>query len=186
MVNLLYLSNLFPQKGVFDMIGMFNDLALKYDHIHLNIVGGFPYSTTHKNVVRKINELELESKISLLGPKYGRHKSKEFQKAHLFVFPTSFKQECFPLVILEAMSYGLPVVASSEGAIPEILDNGVNGFVISLDKRAEFITKIEHLIRDHKLRETIGNNARKKFLEKYTDELVEKRMREIFENEILN
>ena len=168
------------------MIGMFNELVLKYDHIHLNIVGGFPYLTTHSKVIKLIKELGLESRISLLGPKYGKQKSREYQKAHLFVFPTSFQQECFPLVILEAMNFGLPVVASTEGAIPEIIENGIDGFVISMDKRMEFISRIEELIMDQKLRERIGSNARKKFLEKYTDELVEKKVREFFENEILN
>jgi len=185
-VNLLYLSNLFPQKGIFDLIEMYSELVLNHNKIHLNIVGGFPYSSTHKKVVKRIKELDLESRISLLGPKYGKHKSKEFLKAHLFIFPTSFKQECFPLVVLEAMNYGLPVVASIEGAIPEILEHGQDGFVISLENRSDFIKKIEDLILDPELRETIGNNARKKFLEKYTDEKAESMIREIFVEEILN
>ena len=183
-VNLLYLSNLFPQKGVFEMINMFSELVSRHDNIHLNIVGGFPDVRIQRKVEKKIRERELESHITMVGPKYGKKKIKEFQKAHLFVFPTAFRQECLPLVILEAMNFGLPVVASDEGAIPEIIEDGVDGFVKSLEDHDEFVKTIEKLILDKDLRAKIGAGARLKFRKNFTDKQVETKMAEIFEKEM--
>ena len=49
-------------------------------------------------------------------------KKELFTKAHLFIFPTRYKNEAFPLSVLESFSYGVPVIATDEGSIPYILD----------------------------------------------------------------
>jgi glycosyltransferase involved in cell wall biosynthesis len=101
------------------------------------------------------------------------------------VYPTSFRQECFPLVILEAMQSGLPIIASDEGAISEIIDNDINGIVLKNWTAESFSEKIAVLIQDSDLRSKLGENAKKKFNENYTIHDLEKNMRDFFEEEFL-
>ena len=66
-------------------------------------------------------------------------------KADLFMLPTNY--EGLPMVIIEAMSFGKPVVASDVGGISEIVRNGINGYVV--ENRAEcFATRIREVLED--------------------------------------
>jgi glycosyltransferase involved in cell wall biosynthesis len=185
-INLLYLSNLFPQKGIFNLIEIFKILESKYPDAILSIVGGFPYRKTHEQVLKLIKKYDLEKKILLKGPKYGKHKTQEYNQADIFVYPTSFRQECFPLVILEAMQSGLPIITTDEGAISEIIDNGINGIVIKNWTAESFAEELALLIRNSDLRSKLGENAKKKFREYYTINNLERNIRDFFEEEFLN
>ena len=70
---------------------------------------------------QKINDLNLQEYVTYLGKKYGDYKYEIFQSSDIFVFPTFYHNECFPLVLLEAMMFGLPVISTSEGGIPDIV-----------------------------------------------------------------
>jgi len=63
----------------------------------------------------------------------GQQKRELFMKASLFIFPTRYKNEAFPLSILEAFSYGVPVVTTDEGSIPFIVDEKSGVIVSNLD-----------------------------------------------------
>jgi len=128
--DILYLSNLFPEKGFMELIEVFSRLAREYQGIFLSIAGGFPDIKTRRELKKLIIEYNLKERIYLAGPKYGEEKQKLYSQADLFVFPSFFRQECFPLVILEAMQAGLPIITTEEGAIPEIIDNEINGIII--------------------------------------------------------
>jgi glycosyltransferase involved in cell wall biosynthesis len=185
-INLLYLSNLFPQKGIFDLIEIFNVLLREFPDTTLSVVGGFPYMKTHEQVNKLIRKYNLENRISLKGPKYGKQKTREYYQADIFIYPTTFRQECFPLVILEAMQTGLPIIASDEGAISEMIDNGINGIVLKNWTAESFATEIGILINDAKLRSKLGENAKKKFRELFTVNNLERNMRSFFAEEFLN
>lgn len=73
----------------------------------------------------------------------------------IFVLPSTM--ETFPLVILEAMYAGLPVVATSVGGIPDIVKDGVNGFLIPPNNSQELYEKCLQLLRDDDLRSQIRN-----------------------------
>jgi glycosyltransferase involved in cell wall biosynthesis len=184
-IKLLYLSNLFPQKGILDLIEIYNILVKRNPDIVLSVVGGFPYRKTHQQVIQLIRKYNLEDKILMKGPRYGRQKSREYNQADIFIYPTTFRQECFPLVILEAMQSGLPIIASDEGAISEIIDNGTNGIVLCNWTAESFSSEIEALIKNETLRLKLGENAKKKFIELYTVNTLEQNMMNFFEEEFL-
>ena len=71
-----------------------------------------------------------------MGRKYEKEKEETFAKADIFAFPTYYNNECFPLVLLEAMQHSLPVVSTFEGGIPDIVDEGEAGFLVA-QKNAE-------------------------------------------------
>ena len=94
------------------------------------------------------------------------------------MFPTFYSNECFPLVILEAMEYGLPVVSTNEGGIQDIILDGKTGYVVEKHNPAALATALEHLINDPGLRTRMGNAGRKRFEEAFTEEVFEKRISE--------
>ena len=66
------------------------------------------------------------------------------------------------MVLLEAMSYGVPCIAyETASGVSDIIKNGQNGYIIKDRNEKNFISKIETLINDEKLRKAMGMNARK-------------------------
>ena len=64
--------------------------------------------------------------------------------------------------ILEAMAVGKPVVAQANGGVPELVDDGVEGFLFKTDSFSHMVDCIERLIYDNDLRTTIGGKALKR------------------------
>jgi glycosyltransferase involved in cell wall biosynthesis len=184
-INILYLSNLFPEKGFHELIEVFGKLARDNPNIYLYITGGFPYLGIQKKVKKQILKSGLGNRIFFKGPRYDKDKLRIYGEADIFVFPTFFRQECFPLVILEAMQAGLPIITTSEGAIPEIIDNEVNGIIINQKDNDALEYQIKRLVNDQNLRSILGSAARKKFNENFTLEHFEKNMRSFYERELI-
>ena len=98
----------------------------------------------------------------------GREKLAAYARADVLCFPTFFESETFGLVLLEAMSFGLPVVATRWRGIPSIVDDGVTGFLAGVRDPDAVAERLLRLARDPALRERIGAAARRKFLREYT------------------
>ena len=106
--------------------------------------------------------------VNYFGPKYGNEKNTFFSNADIFVFPTYYFNECFPLVLLEAMQYKLPIITSCEGGIPDIVTNGENGFVCKTKDVDTTADAIARLLDSKDLRDKTGENGYKIFKEKFT------------------
>ena len=115
------------------------------------------------------------------GKKYGKEKDEAYQQTDIFVFPTYYHNECFPLVLLEAMQYGLPCISTNEGAISDIVDDGVTGYIVKAHNAGHLAAKIEELIDDKQKRMDMGMNGYRKFQEQFTLDMFEKRMSEVLE-----
>jgi glycosyltransferase involved in cell wall biosynthesis len=91
-------------------------------------------------------------------------------RAKITVVPSH--NEAFGLVNLESMAVGTPVIASRVGGIPEIVRDGVDGFLVPAGDSKALAEKLGLLLRDSELRERLGRNARNRFLEQYDDSSV--------------
>jgi len=80
-----------------------------------------------------------------------------YQEATLFVFPT--RADCLGVVVLEALHSGLPVIATSVGGIPDMIQNGVNGILIEPDNPQELANVISRLLKDKASRDALARNA---------------------------
>ncbi len=180
--NILFISNLLEAKGVFIVLEAFSMLEKKHQNIYLEIAGDSFNEKMDDKIRDYIFKNKLTGRVNFLGGIYGKKKYQLYQNADVFVFPTFFEQECFPLVILEAMSFGLPVITTSEGAIPEIIKDGENGFLIKPKNAPELSEKIEMLYKNKKLLSQIGENNRKVFEEKYSLEVFENNLKRVFDS----
>jgi glycosyltransferase involved in cell wall biosynthesis len=105
-----------------------------------------------------------------------------FKESDIFTLPTYYQSECFPLVNLEAMQHSLPIISTSEGGVPDIVIDGVNGFLVPQQNSEALADKLEILIKDPELRIKMGLAGKKIYKEKFTLEIFEKRIVEILQD----
>lgn len=120
-VNVLYLSNMIKSKGYFEVLKLANNLKLQKYHFHF--AGGWQSKHDKEEFFEYVKENNLEETVSFHGFVNGEQKKELFETASVFIFPTRYPNEAFPLSILEAFSYGLPVISTDEASIPFIVDN---------------------------------------------------------------
>jgi glycosyltransferase involved in cell wall biosynthesis len=124
--RVLFLSRLVRQKGIYDLVEAIPDVLQQAPNAEFHIAGVGPES---EHLGRLIALSGLEKKVKLHGFVIGKEKISLLAASHLFVFPTYYP-EGFPAVILEAMAAGLPIITCSSGAIKDLIEEGVNGFLI--------------------------------------------------------
>lgn len=178
-ITVLYLSFLSVSKGVFTALKTIPEVVKKNPDIFFTFVGPIESSLLQEKVDRFINENQLESKVEYLGYISDEDKRAEiFRNSDIFIFPTH--RDVFGLVLLHAMAEGLPIIASLEGAIPEIIEEGKNGYLFPKGDCRELAQKILTLAGDANLRRKMGVENRRKYLEYYTPEKYGQRMIEAF------
>jgi len=167
-VSLLFLSNLYRDKGLLTILDACKILKSINRQFVLNIIGNATRDLASPQLQSEIEIRKLEGSVLYHGPSYGERKYAVLEKADVFVFPTGYKKECFPLVIIEAMAFCLPVISTNEGAIPEIVENGKTGFVIAKNNPEALADKLDLLINNPALRRRMGRMGRQKYERKYT------------------
>ena len=182
-VKILFLSNLFKSKGIIDFVEALAILDEEKCEFEAQIVGDSG-DLDKQSINSLLNSKKLSQRISYLGPKYGEEKYKILERCDLFVFPT--REDVWGLVLLEAMQASKPVVASREGAIPEIVDDGVTGFLVEKGNPRQIAEKIKLLIESESLRTRMGEEGRKKFLRKYTYDVFEENLTKTFNKVLQN
>ena len=150
-----------------------NEIIKKGYDIYFNFVGAFDNDIFKNKFINFININNLNHRVKYLGIKIGNDKNKIYNNSNIFVFPTYYERECFPLSILEAMSYGLPNISTNEGAISEIINDGVNGFIVNKRDVQQLVDRILLLYNNRETLNNYGDAAFKKFKENYTLEIFE-------------
>ena len=182
--QLLFLSNLIPSKGVYTLLDACKILREKGCEFVCNFIGGESKEITKDVFERAVEERGIKEVAVYHGPKYGKDKISYFTNADAFVFPTFYNNECFPLVLLEAMQYKLPLVTTDEGGIQDITVDGVNGFVCKKEDAQSTANAIEDLLANKQKRIEFGENGYRLFKEKFTLEQFNKNIIEIFKNNL--
>jgi glycosyltransferase involved in cell wall biosynthesis len=174
---LLFLSALHPRKNAGFLLEVFCEIVqLKGDEVRLMIVGG---GRELDGLKQKAGNLGIIDKVIFTGYIPEEEKVKHYNLADCFVFPS--KLEGFGLVAGEAMSCGKPVVASKTASLPEVIDDGVTGFLASLDNKDEFVRKILLLLDDEGLKMRMGAAAQKKVDECFRWPIAAKKILSIYD-----
>ena len=164
--RLLFLSNLIPSKGVYVLLDACKILKEKGYRFVCDFVGGESKEITKDVFEKAVEERGLNEYAIYNGPKYGRDKVTFFLKADIFVFPTF--NETFGLVNLEAMQYKLPIVTTNEGGIPDVVLDGINGFVCEKTNAVATTNAIEKLLKEKEKRIQMGESGYKIFKDDFT------------------
>lgn len=174
--EILFLSHLIESKGVFILVDALRLVKERGLSFHCSMIGGEGDVTT-RQLTEGLESAGLNRYVDVVGKKYGEEKLKAFEMADVFVHPTY--NDCLPLVLLEAMQHSLPIVSTPEGAIPDVVEDGVNGFLVPQKNATAFADKLEVLIKDPNLRQKMGSAGRAKYEAQFTLERFERRMVDI-------
>ena len=178
--RLLFLSNLLETKGVFVLLDALKILSDKGIPFECTFVGAESKEIDAGRFTKEVERRGLGRMVSYLGRKTGEAKEQEYAKSDLFIFPSY--DECFGIVLLEAMSHRLPIVTTDEGGIPDLVEDGVNG-LISERKNPESLARcIETLLAAPELRSKMGEEGYRILHEKFTEEVFLRRICDIFTN----
>lgn len=174
--NILFLSNMMEEKGAYTLLEACSILKKKGFSFSCHFIGKWS-DITEEKFNYDIANWGLSDYVSAHGAKYGEEKKEYFQQAAIFVFPTY--NETFGLVLLEAMEFSIPCIGTNEGGIPDIIDDGITGYIVEKKNPSALAEKIEILIKNPELCKSMGEAGRKKFLEKFTLEKFENRLKDI-------
>lgn len=176
-LRLLFLSNLIEDKGVYVLLDACKILKEKGYKFTCDFVGNESKEINKNIFEEQIINRRLNNIVTYHGPKYGEEKVLFFEHSDIFVFPT--QDDAFPLVLLEAMQYKLPIVTTNEGGIPDIVTDGENGYICEQKNAESLASAIEKLIIDKPLREKMGNKGYNIYKEKFTLKSFENTITEI-------
>lgn len=150
--KILCVGSLIERKGVDLLMKALANVESKFE---LYLAGG---GAEKENLSRLAKELKIENQVHFLGQLSREKLLKHYADSDLFVLPT--REDCFALVILEAMCSKLPIVCSkyADGAY-DLIEEGKNGFVEDPYDTKAFAEKIEILLKDKALRETMREQS---------------------------
>lgn len=159
-IKLLIVARLEKLKGHIDLIEAMKIVCQKHNDVKLIIAG----EGEEEGLIReRIKEQKLEKYIEMVG---FVNPIEYYTKSDIFILPSH--SEAFPLVNLEAMASGLPIIATNVGGIPEAIEDGENGFLIEPGDIKKLAEVMCILIESNETREKFAIKSRKKFNENFT------------------
>lgn len=158
---ILTLGRLSQRKGIYDILKAVPGV-LAYAPDAKFWLGGDGEVEQVRNI---LSEQSWGAQVRLLGWVRDQEKRKVLEQAKIFLLPSH--KEGFPVAILEAMSYGLPVVSTPVGGIPELVVDGETGFLIAPGDAEAMVQKITLLLDNPELREKMGAAGRQRIQERF-------------------
>lgn len=147
-------------KGTIYLLDAISEILKEVPDVHFTFIGNDrPHAPGHQSFVRYFQSTypELVKKVKFCGFMIYEEALKEYEDADLFVLPSLC--ENFGLVFVEAMSYGVPVVAFNNTAVPEVVKDGVTGYLVPDHDKEKLVEAILRLLKDDSLRQQMSQNA---------------------------
>lgn len=184
--NILFLGVLIKRKGIYDLIEaikILNDSGVLEKYNVKFTIGGS--GKEKEEIENKISDYNLDSVIDMVGWVDGELKESLLKNSQLFVLPSY--NEGLPMAILEAMSYGIPVISTEVGSIGEVVCNYKTGFTFKPGDINSLVQYIEKLITEKQLWYEMSGNCKKSIEEDFNEEKyfykVEKEYKKLIEKE---
>lgn len=175
-IHFLFLGYLDKNKGIYDLLTIISKHHHELTgHFILHIGGN---GETDK-VCHFIQQSHLDNLVKFEGWVSGNKKQELFSLADVYILPSY--HEGLPLSVLEAMSYKLPIISTIVGGIPEIVENGVNGFLVTPGDQSTIFDRIMTLINDKMQRNSMGESSYQKSIPHFPDK-VEKELTKLYQS----
>lgn len=174
-LRILTIGRIDAMKGNVLLLQALAQLAEQGLEPELTFVGDGP---SRAKAIAIANELGVAGRVTWTGA-VGNDRIRDLYAAHdIFCLP-SFA-EGVPIVLMEAMAMELPVVASAITGIPELVEDGVSGFLVRAGRLDELVQRLAQLLADEQLRESMGNAGRAKVEVEYDLGRNAQELRELF------
>ena len=146
----LFLGAVTQRKGIYDLVRATAKTVQQFPALRCIIAGAGEID----RAAALARELGIPENVELAGPQIGSEKIGLLQRAWFLVLPSH--AEGLPIAVIEAYACGLPVISTRVGGIPELLEDGVNGFLIDPGDIEALSGRLSKLIRDSDLRRAMG------------------------------
>jgi N-acetyl-alpha-D-glucosaminyl L-malate synthase BshA len=171
--RLIHISNFRPVKRVYDCVRILKEVR-KEAPAHLLMVGDGP---EYAPAARLARELGVESHVTFLGKQ--SHVERLLPQAHVLLLPS--EMESFGLAALEGMACGLPPVATRVGGVPELVTDGVDGFLVPVGDIEAHAARVVSLLTDAALYRTMSGAARQTAQTRFCSSLIIPRYEQYYE-----
>jgi colanic acid/amylovoran biosynthesis glycosyltransferase len=180
-INMVSVCRLVKKKGIDDAIHAFAEIVKKYPWAHYYIVGDGPERTYLELL---IYQLDLQDHVTLCGWKTHDEVIAMLDRSHIFVLPSrkgsDGNEEGIANALKEAMAMGLISIGTWHAGTPELIDDGISGFLVPEQNVVQLTKTIEHVIEHPEIWETIGLAARKKVEDEFETKRSMKRLERLF------
>lgn len=174
--TLLFLGLLGKNKGIYDLLECIRDHKVEFQGKLKLYIGG---NGEIEHVKQLIKEYGIADITRFEGWVSGDKKIELLNKSDAYILP-SYK-EGLPISILEAMSYGMPIISTPVGGIPEIVSNGENGYLVEPGNKEDIYKAIISLLNDSDLRNRMGSVSLSRVGE-HLPEYVEKQLETLYDS----
>lgn len=172
-LRLICVCRLIKRKGINFLIEAMQ--ILDEEDITLEIVGT---GDSHAEIDALVRASGVEHKITMTGYVPRECLAERYHAADVFILPSL--SESFGQVLLEAMSCGLPVIASRVGGIPETIEHGVNGLLVQPGNARALVAAIQKLAANPELTRELGDNNAKRARSHYSWRVIADRYEDIY------
>ncbi|HUA17775.1 MAG TPA: N-acetyl-alpha-D-glucosaminyl L-malate synthase BshA [Bryobacteraceae bacterium] len=176
--KLMHISNFRPVKRVTDCVRILAEV-MRETPAHLYMVGDGPDRPEAHRLAR---ELGLDSQVTFLGKQ--DHVERLFPEMDVLLMPS--EMEAFGLGALEAMACGVPAVATGAGGLPELVTDGVDGFLERVGDIAAQSTRVVQLLTDENLHQRMAEAARRTAVERFASTIIIPQYERYYEEVVAN
>jgi glycosyltransferase involved in cell wall biosynthesis len=166
--RILFVGVLTESKGVLVLLEAARRLAESRTRFEIVFVGDFGSKEFEASARALSQAYGLSELVHFDGPLHGTSRWDHFRAADILCLPSHYESEALPLVIIEAMMYRLPVVATRWRGIPDLVADGVTGTLVPPHNPDDLGEALRQLIIDPALRHEMGERARRRFVEEFT------------------
>lgn len=167
---ILFVGQNFQRKGLPVLIQALADVKRVLPEATLYVVGRYK-NNKEEEMMHLSKSLGIADNISFLGWKDNEEVKNLFKKVDVFAMPSLI--EGFGLVFLEAMNAGVPVIGGKTGGTPELIEDGVNGFLVKPGDWIELSEKIQIIMKDDDCKERFIQNGYNTFEKFSVERMVE-------------
>jgi glycosyltransferase involved in cell wall biosynthesis len=175
--TILFAGLLSEDKGVVDLIDACAILKKQRVDFECQLMGAPQSAQMQVRLLARISESGLADHVRFLGVLTGPAKWQAFQDADIFCFPTFFASESFGIAAVEAMSFGLPVVATGWRGLADVVTEEV-GIIVPIQDPVAISAALFALIHDRDRRVKLGEAGRRRYLELFTMKQFEQKIGE--------
>lgn len=168
-------ARLASMKGIVHLLGALALLRDRGVHVDLKLAGEGP---SRDQLQQRALELKLTDRVHFLG--HRSDVSAFLREIDLLVLP-SIGGEGLPLVVLEAMASGLPVIATRCAGIPEVVEHERTGLLVEMRDETGLATAIERLVSDAALRKALADCGHERAMRLHSRETMARRVAEVYE-----
>jgi len=167
---ILFAGALLESKGVMILLEACVRLKQKGIPFRLDIMGDVAGAEFHDRIREYVAANGIAKSVSFLGLRTGDEKIRTYMNSDIFCFPSFYEAEGVPLVVIEAMQFCLPTVATRWRGIPSLVQDGETGYLVPPQDVPALADALVPLLADVDRRRAMGNKARQRYLEEFTIE----------------